>query len=47
MTQTCNLWLKWIALETNHTFESQINNKTDNDQPYPIKQSTIISMQSD
>ena len=43
MTQTCNFWVKWIALETNQTYESQIceNNskidyKTNNNQFYPI-----------
>ena len=41
MTQVCNLWVKWIALEIDQTNESQIDSNSDDDQPHLIKQSII------
>ena len=41
MIQAYNSWVKWIALEINQTNESQINSNDNDDQLYPIEQSTI------
>ena len=41
MTQVCNSWVKWIALEIDQTNKSPIDCKGNDDQLYPIEQSTI------
>ena len=35
--QACNLWVKWIALGIDETYESQIDSKSNDNVPHFIK----------